>query len=59
MYIATQDFRAYMVGEVKKGEVTLYNKAWLDGGLIEEVDSKPEPKKEIETKPNKQKKKTK
>ena len=59
MYIAKQDFQAYMVGKVKKGEVTLYNKSWLDGGLIEEVESKPEPKQEIETKPHKQKKKTK
>ena len=59
MYIATQNFKAYMVGEVEKGQEVPFNKTWLDAGMIEEVESKPEPKKEIESKPHKQKKNTK
>ena len=57
MYIATQNFKAYMVGEVEKGQEVPFNKTWLDAGMIEE--SKPEPEKEIESKPHKQKKNTK
>ena len=63
MYIATQNFKAYMVGEVEKGQEVPFNKTWLDAGMIKEVESevesKPEPKKEIESKPHKQKKITK
>ncbi|MGB1321749.1 MAG: hypothetical protein ACPG5L_12535 [Vibrio gallaecicus] len=59
MYIATKNFKAYMVGEVKQGQEVPFNKAWLDAGLIKEVESKPVQKKEIETKPKKQKKETK
>jgi hypothetical protein len=59
MYIATQKFKAYMVGEVEKGQEVPFNKTWLDAGMIEEVESKPEPKQEIESKPHKQKKNTK
>lgn len=56
MYIAKKDFKAYKLGLVKKGSETPFNKSWLDAGLIEEVESKPEPKKAIEVKPHKQKK---
>jgi hypothetical protein len=59
MYIAKKNFKAYTLGDVKKGQEVGHNKAWLDAGLIEEVESKPEAKKEIETKPKKQKKETK
>ncbi|MGB1321438.1 MAG: hypothetical protein ACPG5L_10950 [Vibrio gallaecicus] len=59
MYIATQNFKAYMVGEVKEGQEVSFNKTWLDAGMIKEVESKPVQKKEIETKPKKQKKETK
>lgn len=59
MYIATQNFKAYMVGEIEEGKEVPFNKTWLDAGMIKEVESKPEQKKEIETKPKKQKKETK
>jgi hypothetical protein len=59
MYIATQDFKAYILGNVKKDQELEFNKAWLDAGLIKEVQFKPEPKKEIEVKPVKQQRKTK
>ena len=59
MYIATQDFKAYILGDVKKDDELSFNKAWLDAGLIKEVQFKPEPKKTIETKPLKQQRKTK
>jgi hypothetical protein len=59
MYIATQDFNAYVLGDVKKDQETPFNKTWLDAGLIKEVEFKPEPKKAIETKPLKQQRKTK
>jgi len=49
MYTATKDFKAYAVGDVKKGQEVPFNKCWLDAGMI--VESKPEQKKEIETKP--------
>ena len=48
-----------MVGEVEKGQEVPFNKTWLDAGMIQEVESKPESKKEIESKPHKQKKNTK
>jgi hypothetical protein len=59
MYIAKKDFKAYMLGKVKKGQEVGFNKSWLDAGLIEEAESKPEEKKNLETKPKKQKKETK
>lgn len=55
MYIATQDFKSYKLGEIKKGQVVEHKQAWLDAGLIE---TKPEPKAAIETKPFSSKKKS-
>lgn len=55
MYIAKKDFKAYKLGDVKKGKEVPFNKSWIDAGLIEEVESKPEPDKKLETKPEKQK----
>ena len=52
MYIATQNFKSYFLGEIKKGQVVEHKKAWLDAGLIE---TKPEPKAKIETKPENRK----
>ena len=52
MYIATQDFKSYFLGEIKKGQEVEHKKAWLDAGLIE---TKPEPKAKIETKPENRK----
>ena len=48
MYIATQDFKSYFLGEIKKGQVVEHKKVWEDAGLIE---TKPEPKAKLETKP--------
>jgi hypothetical protein len=55
MYIATQDFKSYFLGDIKKGQDIEYKKTWLDSGLIE---IKPEPKAVIETKPARSKKKS-
>ena len=52
MYIATQNFKSYFLGEIKKGQVVEHKKAWLDAGLIE---TKPEPQAKIETKPENRK----
>ena len=57
MYVATKDFKSPRLGTVKKGQEVEHNKTWLEAGLI--IETKPEPKKEIETKPHNQKKKTK
>ena len=59
MHIAKKNFKAYYLGDIKEGQEVPFNKTWFDAGLIEEVESKPEPKKELETKPHKQKKTTK
>lgn len=55
MYIAKTDFKAYKLGEVKKGQEVPFNKSWLDAGMIEESEAKPEPEKKLETKPEKRK----
>lgn len=57
MYIAAKDFKSYTQGKKAKGQEVEFNQLWLDNGLI--VESKPEPKAKIETKPLKQKKETK
>jgi hypothetical protein len=59
MYISAKDFTAYTLGKIKKGQELPFNKVWLDAGLIVEAETKPEAKPELETKPQKQKKKTK
>ena len=56
MYIATKDFKSYAQGEKKKGEKVEFNQTFLEAGLIEEVETKPEPKVSIETKPEPKKK---
>ena len=53
MYKATQDFKSYAHGQIKKGEAAPFKQDWLDAGLIEE--GKPDPV--IETKPAPKKKK--
>ena len=52
MYIATQKFKSYTLGEIEKGQEVEHNQTWLDAGLIE---TKPEPKAKIETKPENRK----
>ena len=48
MYIATKDFKSYVLGEIKKGQEVEHKEAWVEAGLIE---IKPEPKTKLETKP--------
>lgn len=54
MYVATKAFKSpHLRKTFKKGDEVPYNKAWLDGGLIEE--GKPAPKKETKPEPAKKK----
>lgn len=36
MYKATQNFKSYKLGKVKKGQEVPFNQTWLDEGMIEE-----------------------
>ena len=51
MYIAKQNFKSYMLGEVKKGDEVPFNEAWEKADLIEKSETKPEPVAQLETKP--------
>jgi len=54
MYIATQDITSYKHGKIKKGQQAPFNESWLDAGLIKEgKEKKPQPRKQVETKPHK------
>lgn len=58
MYKATQNFKSYKLGDIKQGQEVDHNQTWEDEGLIE-LETKPQPKAEIETKPKKTKAKNK
>lgn len=56
MYIATKYFKSFAQGEKDKGDKVDFNQTFLDAGLIEEAEIKPEPKIDLETKPEPKKK---
>lgn len=56
MYIAKTDFNSFIQGKKKKGDMVEFNQTFLDAGLIEEAETKPEPQVKLETKPMPKKK---